>query len=163
MTGLARQIVLVQCLSDKGFNDRLSTDVEFSCCRIEFVQHLLAKVDVDPLDRWHHPARVRKILRYIFSPFGELGDDFSRNGFGDLRVVFIQCSFLLRRFPECDEVIVFSCCIFPHFKNNSIELSANPADSSILFRVVVALIDVVRMRPDLLHVFEANTAARVPS
>ena len=61
-------------------------------------------------------------------------------------------------------MIVFSLfSIFSHFKHSGIELPASPADSSILFRVVVALIDVVRMRPDSWYVFEANTAARNPS
>src|SRR5262245_60351513 len=85
----------------------------------------------------------------------------AETGFADLRVVFIQGSFLLRGFPKCDEVIVFSFFIFPHFKNNGIELSANPAYSPILFRVVASLIEVVRMRPDLLHLFESYTAPRI--
>jgi hypothetical protein len=42
-------------------------------------------------------------------------------------------------------------------------LSANPAYSPILFRVVASLIEVVRMRPDLLYLFESYTASRILS
>src|SRR5262249_12320289 len=100
ITSLPSQIVLVERLSDEGFNDCLSADVELSCCCIEFIEHLLAKVDVDSLDRWHHLARVRKILRYILSPVGELCNDFSRDRFrrftSCLHIVFVLPSWRSR-------------------------------------------------------------------
>jgi hypothetical protein len=55
-------------------------------------------------------------------------------------------------------MIVFSTFIFPDFKNHGIESSANPANGAILFRPILALIEVIRMTEYLLCLFKTNTA-----
>src|ERR1017187_54324 len=79
-------------------------------------------------------------------------------GFLCLRVFFIKLLLLPGCLPESHEVDVLSLCVFPHLKDDCVEPVSNPPNGTVLFRHVRTLIEVIRMRKDLLHLFQADSA-----
>src|SRR5664279_3484047 len=77
-------------------------------------------------------------------------------GFRGLRVLFIKFLLLFRGFPESHEVVVFSGLVLSHLKNDSVQLLSHPADSPLLLEPIRALVKVVGMRENLLHLFETR-------
>lgn len=66
---LLRQVMLVQRLPHEDFDYRLPADVEFACCNIEFLEHVLGEVDIHSLYGRHHPARVGEVTGNILATF----------------------------------------------------------------------------------------------
>jgi hypothetical protein len=60
-------------------------------------------------------------------------------------------SFLLGRFPGCDQVIVFSRRVIPDFEDDGTELATTPSDGTELFRIVVLLVNQIGLVKDLLR------------
>src|SRR5258706_9231332 len=84
-------------------------------------------------------------------------------GFRGLRVLFIKFLLLSRGFPQSDEAVIFSFLVLPHLKNNGVQLPSHPADRPVLLGTIRALVKVVRVRKNLLHLFESDTSFRIRS
>src|ERR1700692_631581 len=84
-------------------------------------------------------------------------------GFRGLRALFIKFLLLFRGFPEGDEVVILSFLVLPHLKNNSVQPFPPPADRSVLLGTIQALVKVVRMRENLLSLFEPDASFRFVS
>src|ERR1017187_5909975 len=84
-------------------------------------------------------------------------------GFRRLRVFSIKLLLLLCGLPESDEVVILSFFVFPHFENDGVQLLSHPADRPVLFGKIRALVEVVWVREDLLHLFESDAPFRVCS
>src|SRR6267142_2716874 len=68
-----------------------------------------------------------------------------------LRVLLIKLLLLGCCFPKCHEMIVFAVFVFPYFKNERVQLLSHPANRPILLWHVGALVKVVGLLKDLLH------------
>src|ERR1035441_413811 len=79
-------------------------------------------------------------------------------GFLCLRVFFIKLLLLPGCLPESHQVAVLSLRVFPHLKDDCVKPASDPPNDTVLFRHVRTLIEVIRMRKDLLHLFEADSA-----
>jgi hypothetical protein len=64
--------------------------------------------------------------------------------------------FLLSRFPGRDQLIVFAIGVVPDFVDNGTKQITTPTDGTELFRVVIFLIDQVRLIEDLPRFFETD-------
>src|SRR5271157_2184772 len=84
-------------------------------------------------------------------------------GFRGLRVLFIKFLLLLGGFPESHEVVIVSFLVLPDLKNNGVQLLSHPADRPVLLGPIRALVKVVWVRENLLHLFEPDTSFRVRS
>jgi hypothetical protein len=54
----SRQILLIERLTDKRLDDRLSTDVQLLGSPVQFFQHARREVHIHPLDWTHHAPLV---------------------------------------------------------------------------------------------------------
>src|SRR5450631_851407 len=84
-------------------------------------------------------------------------------GFRRLRVFSIKFLLLLGGLPESHEVVVLSLFVLAHFENDAIQLLPHPANCPALLGKIRALVKIVRMRENLLHLFESDTSFRVCS
>jgi hypothetical protein len=76
-------------------------------------------------------------------------------------VLFIKFVLLPSRFPEGDEVVIFSFLVLSHFKNEGVQVLSHPTDRPVLLGPIRALIEVVRVRKDFLCLFEPDASFRV--
>jgi hypothetical protein len=59
-------------------------------------------------------------------------------------------------------VIELAFGVFPDLKNHSVEAIAHPADGSMLMREIHALIQIIRVKEDLLCLLKADTTLGIP-
>jgi len=78
-------------------------------------------------------------------------------------MLFIKFLLLFRGFPEGHEVVILSFLVLPRVKNNGVQLLSHPADRSVPLGAIRALVKVVWVRENLLHLFEPDTSFRVLS
>jgi hypothetical protein len=78
-------------------------------------------------------------------------------------VRFIKFLFLRRGFPESDEMVILSFHALPHFKNDSVQSLSHPADRSVLLGTIRALVKIVWVLENLLHLIEADPSLRISS
>ena len=84
-------------------------------------------------------------------------------GFRGLRVFFIKLLLLPGGFPKRHELVTFSFLVFPHLKNDGVQVLSHPADRPVLLGPTRALVEVVRVRKYFLYLFESDTFFRVCS
>ena len=53
--------------------------------------------------------------------------------------------------------------VFPDLKNHGVEAIAYPTDGTVLMREIRALVQVVRMKENLLRLLETDTAFGIPA
>src|ERR1700738_403317 len=70
------QIVAIQALTDQSLDYRLAADVQFLCGFVQLFEHSCCEIDVDALNRLHHPAGVGEESRYVFTAFRQTRDRF---------------------------------------------------------------------------------------
>jgi hypothetical protein len=63
--------------------------------------------------------------------------------------------------PKSHEVVVLSFFVLAHFEYNAVQLLTHPADRSVLFEQVRALVKIVWVRENLLDLFESDTSFRI--
>jgi hypothetical protein len=73
-----------------------------------------------------------------------------------LDVFDIALLFLVRRLPTRDEAIVFAPGIVPNLENDGTEPAAGPTDGAKLLRLIVLLVDDVRLIEYVLRLFQAD-------
>jgi len=78
-------------------------------------------------------------------------------------VFSIKLLLLLGGLPESHKVVVFSLFVLSHFKNDGIQLLPHPADCPVLLGQIRALVKIVRVRENLLRLFESGASFRVCS
>jgi hypothetical protein len=76
-------------------------------------------------------------------------------------VFSIKLSLLLGGLPEGHKVVVLSLFVLTHFENDGVQLLPRPADCAVLFGQIRALVKIVLMRENLLHLFESDASFRV--
>src|SRR5437660_5428254 len=81
--------------------------------------------------------------------------------FPDLLVFFIKLLLLFRRFPQSYKMVVLAVRVFSHLKDKGIEPGSNPTNRTLLFRNVQTLIEIERMREDLLRLFKSDSSPGV--
>ena len=59
-------------------------------------------------------------------------------------------------------MVEFSFRIFPNLKNHRVQAAPDPADGAMLNREIRTLVGVIRMKENLLHFLEADSALGVP-
>src|SRR5208337_2349709 len=84
-------------------------------------------------------------------------------GFRPLRVFFIKLLLLLGCFPQGHQVVVLTFLVLPHLKDERVQPAPHPANGSVLLWQIRAMVEVVRMRKDLLRLLETNSTPRVLS
>jgi hypothetical protein len=84
-------------------------------------------------------------------------------GFLVLRVLFIEFLFLPGGFPESNEVVILTHFVLPHLEDHSVQPLSHPADRSVLLGTIQSLVEIVRMRENLLYLFEPDASFRVCS
>jgi hypothetical protein len=60
-------------------------------------------------------------------------------------------------FPGGDQVVVFAFRVMPDLEDYGTEAPTAPANSTELFRIIVLLVNQVRLVKDLLHFFQTDT------
>ena len=78
-----------------------------------------------------------------------------------LEVLFIKPLFFAGRLPQSHKTIVFSAFIFPDFKNQGVETTADPANGAILLRLILPLIHIIGMTKYLLRFFKTDPTLRI--
>ena len=73
-----------------------------------------------------------------------------------LDVFGIALLFFSRCLPNRDEVIIFAPGIAPNLENDGTEPTAGPTDGAKLFRIVILLVDDVRLIEYILRLFQAD-------
>ena len=73
-----------------------------------------------------------------------------------LDVFGIALLFFLRCLPSRDEVIVFAPGIVPNLENDGTAPTTGPTDGAKLFRIVILLVDDVRLIEYILRLFQAD-------
>src|SRR5580704_17145261 len=84
-------------------------------------------------------------------------------GFRGLRVFSIKLLLLFGGLPKSDEVVVLTFFVLPHFENDGVQLLSHPTNRSVLFGQIRALVNVIWVRENLLHLFESDASLRVCS
>jgi hypothetical protein len=88
--------------------------------------------------------------------------DSAEMGFFLRDVFFIKFSLFRGGFPESHQMMELAFGIFPDLKNHGIEAIAYPADGTILMGEIHALVQVVRMKEDLLRLLKTDTPLGIP-
>ena len=73
-----------------------------------------------------------------------------------LDVFGIALLFFFRRLPTRDKVIVFAPGIVPNLENYGTEQATGPTDGAKLFRIIILLVDDVRLIEYILRLFQAD-------
>jgi hypothetical protein len=74
LSSLSGEVTVIECLSNHCFDHGLSADVQFPGNLIQFTEDWFGKIEVDLLNRGHHPAAVGKKLRNVLASFGLPGN-----------------------------------------------------------------------------------------
>jgi phage-related holin len=78
-------------------------------------------------------------------------------------VLFIKLLLLFCGFPESHKVVVLSLLVVAHLEDDGVQTVSNPADGSILFGAVRALVEIVRMGKESLRLLESDSSLRIGS
>jgi hypothetical protein len=57
-------------------------------------------------------------------------------------------------------MVIFAFPVFPHLEDNAVEAFFHPADGSVLFRNIRALVELIRVRKDFLRLLKADSRIR---
>src|ERR1019366_5132591 len=77
-------------------------------------------------------------------------------GFVRLLVFFIKLLLLPGCLPESHQVAILSLCVFAHLEDDCVKPVSNPPNGALLFGKSQALIQVIRVRENFQHLFEAD-------
>ena len=80
--------MLIECLAHEKFDNRLSADVQFTGCNVEFMEHILGKIHIHSLYRRHHSTGVSKVAGNVpaaLCPFSDRLRGYGLPGFREDR------------------------------------------------------------------------------
>jgi len=163
VAGSSGGLALVEGLADERFDDRLAADVELFGGDFQFFEHGGREIDVDALDGLHHFPGVGKKVGHVLAVICHAGDGLDGQGLSS-RTRFLHRASVL---PESlsiesrDDTAPFG--VLADFKDHGIQVTANPADGAMLSREIGTLIEVIRMKENLLCFLEADSAPRIPA
>jgi len=60
-------------------------------------------------------------------------------------------------------MVVFAFPVLPYFEDNAVEAFLHPANRPVLFRSIRALVKVMGVRKDFLHLFKADSTLGIRS
>jgi hypothetical protein len=97
---LPRSILLLKRLPDQCLDHRLPADIQLFRSSVQFFKHSRSQVNVDPLDRPHHPSRIGEERRNILPLVRSRAMLSAGTGLRVLRVLFIKLPLLPRSTVE---------------------------------------------------------------
>jgi hypothetical protein len=80
-----------------------------------------------------------------------------------LRICFIKLLLLLGGFPQGHKMVILAFSVFPNLEDDAVEAIFHPADGSVLFRNIRALVEVIRVRKDFLRLLKADPTLGIRS